>query len=144
MDLNNLINFQNLWNTEKNVLGKIIAETAKKFYLKGFKSQSWDNTAWQPLNPEYAKTKPKGTQMLVRDGYLVSALANSIKKTDFDNVVLRVDIDYASYHNQGSQDPANKNPNRPPKRTFMDYDDALEAEMEKALDKELQKWLDSM
>lgn len=125
-------------------LPELLANDARKYFLKSFINQAWEGVPWQEVNrripgtPEYKYPKKKDLgrhtrPILIGKGAtkLRRAVANSIKVNVFPKVRLVVDLPYADVHNQGL--------GRMPQRKFMGDSEGLRkihrARIKKTMDK---------
>ena len=122
----------------KKVIPTVVANQATNCFLDGFKKQGFTDTGlkkWEEVQRRIKGTSaykyPKKKQLsrrtspiLVRTGKLRRAVGNSVRTKTFNQIVLVVGIDYASYHNDGTK--------KIPKREFM-KDSATLSRMQKTL-----------
>jgi len=98
----------------KSELPVVLANHAQNFFVRSFKSQSWDGQAWKEVKrrqedtSEYKYPKFKGlsrrtSPILVRTGALRRAVSNSIRSATFQSIRLVVDLPYAAVHNDGDE-----------------------------------------
>lgn len=106
----------------KRRLPVLLAKQAEEHFVQSFDTSSWEGKKWKepqrripgtaawkyPLNKGLSRrTKPT----LTLTGKLRRATANSTRKATWSLIVLRNEMPYASYHNEGK--------GRLPKRQYM-------------------------
>lgn len=91
-DLNSIIN--NFEDSKEDLMRKL-AQNAKQFFIKQFNSESWNGKSWQ-------EAKDGHHPLLVKSGKLKSDLENMQEEVNRDGYSLRLDNDYAEYHNDGT------------------------------------------
>lgn len=96
---------------KKNDLASKLITTSHKYFVKQFKAEQFgDGYDWTPLKESTIKLKQhlkaigeikRADKMLVRKGDLFNALKNAKLNKSWNDCSLRVDCNYASYHNDG-------------------------------------------
>lgn len=118
-------------NKVKKTLPVVLANQAQNFFVDSFKNQGWTDVSkqnWKEVNrripgtKEYKYPKTKGLSrrtkpILTASGKLRRAVGSSIRSATFERIALIVPLNYASYHNEGTDDIA--------KRQFMGDSKAL-------------------
>lgn len=69
--------------------------------------------------------------ILIQSGRLRRAVNESIRKTEWDEIRLGIDVEYAKFHNEGTD--------KIPKRQFMGNSKELDAKMHKRIEREIKK-----
>lgn len=122
----------NRFVNKKRYIMKRIGVIYKNFFLDSFRMEGWEGNKWQPRKRE-VRGRGRSKKILVDTG----KLKGSIKYTNItdNSVTIKTDVDYASYHNEGTS--------RLPQRQFMLEDgqtsDKVEAMVEKMLQDEINK-----
>lgn len=97
--------FANFDSDFKTIVPNIVAETATEFFKDTFRTQSWDNVAWQPLSPLYAAKKTRGAgRILTQRGFLQASIRPATVSSS--RVVIsggNSRTPYARVHNEGLQ-----------------------------------------
>lgn len=121
----------------KQDLPKQIANEGQKFFLKGFKSESWENQRWAPRTA-YRNLNTPGQRrnitrkLLVDTGTLQRAVANMKREATFNRIRFEVYVqskkgfNYAQVHNEGIK------PQR--RRKFLGYNRTLDQIIRKKID----------
>jgi phage gpG-like protein len=99
----------------------------KNFFLDSFKMESWEGDKWQPRKRQ-TRSRGRNKKILVDTG----ELKGSIKYTNItnDSVTIKTDVEYASFHNEGSS--------RLPQRQFMLEGNETSTDVEKMVEKMLE------
>lgn len=107
------------------------------FQKQGFETQRWKEVKRRiPDTPEYKYPKRKGLSrrtkpILVNTGRLRRAVAASKKLSTFNLIKLVVDLPYAIYHNEGTDNT--------PQRKFIGDSAALRRKQINLIDKEIDR-----
>lgn len=129
------------FESKKSDIVKELGETAIEFFLGEFDAQQWTDengvtTQWPDLSESTIKSRQfPNERILVQTKDLRNALEDSIISSDWNNgIEFEVDSEYASYHNDGGDEPG-----KPPKRQFIGESYELDKMLEEKLEEELKK-----
>lgn len=134
------------FNNQKVDLPKKIAGLVRSYFIGSFRRQEWDGKPWKEVQrriegtPEYKY--PKKTQLSRRTnpilvgtykgrsgGTLRRAVNNSIREQNWNTIRLGIDVEYAKYHNEGTDKLA--------KRQFMGDSKELRKQIKGKLELEI-------
>ena len=122
-----------------------LSKVAHDFFLDKFTHQNWDGKEWQnvkrrePGTPEfkYPKTKDLARRtrapLLGKSRNLLKSVNNSQRVATWSEIRLGVDVPYAVYHNEGTENI--------PQRRFMGHSKELDAQVKAEIKKQLDKVL---
>jgi hypothetical protein len=102
---------KNVQTLKRNLPIELANET-KNYFMSSFKNSAWDGKAWDEVQRrkqgtkafKYAASAQRTKSILSgRTGMLKRAVSNSLKEKTFEKIRFEVtDVDYAVYHNEGT------------------------------------------
>lgn len=130
-------------STSRKLMLLDLKEHTLDYFVKQFKSESWDNSSWTSLKPNTLKYKEKNygtSRKLFNTGKLENDLINAqftIKEGTKSELEIKVNNEYANYHNQGI--------GHIPKRQFMTIDGQEDPkELQEIQEEIINKWIDKL
>jgi phage gpG-like protein len=117
----------------KNDLPKKVASDIRIYFLGSFKKQGWDGQKWKEVKrrEKENQTKKDKKPILIQSGTLRRAVNESVRKETWDEIRLGIDVEYAKYHNEGTD--------KIPKRQFMGSSKELDEKIKKRIEREIKK-----
>jgi phage gpG-like protein len=114
----------------RNQAPRVLANQAQNFFVESFQKEAWRNGGVYKWKVRKGNKDPERA-LLVKTARMKRAVASSIRNASMDSIRLVVDVPYAEYHNEGTDNI--------PKRQFMGDSKDLRVQQVKKLHQMIDK-----